>query len=302
MSPVRRSQRCHLVNQRRERREFSGSAAKPEPHRRAARSIVWLAVVLVVVASFGGAVVSAQEGTEAQPPPAAQSQDAAEFCDGRSFASLFRCIPRDLGNLVRGESLAWLGVAAGAAAGSALLDDDVDRALRDGDPNLHPDVGDQLGQAGMHFGVPFALYVAARATGHSDTAGFAITLLRAQVANGIVTRSLKLIPRARPFQEKANPPNGSFPSGHTSASFATATVIQQQWGWKAGLPAYVLASYVGLTRLHRNHYLSDVVFGAVLGIAAGLAVNRPSRRATISPILAPGVAGVTIELRRAGGS
>jgi membrane-associated phospholipid phosphatase len=127
-------------------------------------------------------------------------------------------------------------------------------------------------------------------------------LLRAQVANGIVTRSLKLIPRARPFQEKANPPNGSFPSGHTSASFATATVIQHQWGWKAGLPAYVLASYVGLARLHRNHYLSDVAFGAGLGIAAGLAVNRPSRRAAISPILAPGVAGLTIDLRFVGGS
>jgi hypothetical protein len=64
----------------------------------------------------------------------------------------------------------------------------------------------------------------------------------------------------------------------------------------------VLASYVGLSRLHRNHYLSDVAFGAGLGIAAGLAVNQPSRRAVISPMLAPGIAGVTIDVPIFGGS
>ena len=180
------------------------------------------------------------------------------------------------------------------------LDDRVDRALRDGDPNLFPDVGDQLGQAGLHFGAPLALYVAARAIGHSETAAFAVTLLRAQIANGIVTRSLKLIPRARPYQEVARTAQGSFPSGHTSASFATATVIHQRWGWKAGLPAYLLASYVGVTRLHSNHYLSDVTFGAGLGIATGLALNQPNRRTAVSPIVEPGRAGVALAITLAG--
>ena len=48
------------------------------------------------------------------------------------------------------------------AAGSALLDDEIDRALRDGDPDVFPKVGDQLGQAGLHFGAPFALYLVGR--------------------------------------------------------------------------------------------------------------------------------------------
>ena len=77
-------------------------------------------------------------------------------------------------------------------------------------------------------------------------------------------------------------------------------MIQRRWGWGAGLPAYVLASYVGVTRLHNNHYLSDVTFGAALGIAAGLALNQPSRRAAISPIVAPGRAGVAIDINLAG--
>ena len=177
---------------------------------------------------------------------------------------------------------------------------EVDQALRDGDPNLFPAVGDQLGQAGVHFGVPLALYVAARTTGHTETAAFAVTLLRAQITNGIVTRSLKLIPRPRPFQEVARLAHGSFPSGHTSVTFATATVIHRWWGWWAGLPAYLLASYVGITRLHNNHYLSDVTFGAALGIATDLAINQPSRRVAISPTVAPGRAGVAIDINLVG--
>jgi len=198
------------------------------------------------------------------------------------------------------QSLVWLGVGGGLSALSVPLDDRVDRALRDGDPDVFPKVGDQLGQAGLHFGAPFALYVAARATGHSGAAAFAVMLLRAQIANGIVTRSLKLLPRARPYQATASRGNGSFPSGHTSSSFTTATVIQRRWGWKAGLPAYLLASYVGATRLHQNHFLSDVAFGAGLGIAAGLAINQPNRRAAISPIVGPGRAGVIVDFTLAG--
>ena len=192
-------------------------------------SMVVLPLVVLALLVSLSAVVSAQE-TSDTAPPAGQSQEADDPCDRRSFSTLFRCIPHDLGNVVRGESLAWLGAAGGMAAGSAPLDDDVDRALRDGDPNLFPGVGDQLGQVGVHFGGPLALYVVARTTGHSETAAFAVTLLRAQIANGIVTRALKLIPRPRPSQEEARLASGSFPSGHTSSSFATATVIHPPVG------------------------------------------------------------------------
>lgn len=258
-----------------------------------------LMLALTLVIWPGRVILSAQGEPDAAPPPQ-QIEDAGSRCERQTFWTIVTCIPHDLRNLARAPSLVWLGVGGGVAAGSASLDDRVDRALRDGHPNLHPDVGDQLGQAGVHFGVPFALYVVARTTGHSETAAFAVTLLRAQIANGIVTRSLKLIPRARPFQEVASRGNGSFPSGHTSASFATATVIQRRWGWRAGLPAYALASYVGASRLHGNHYLSDVAFGAGLGIAAGLAINQPSRRVAVLPAVGHGRAGVAIDVTLGG--
>ena len=42
----------------------------------------------------------------------------------------------------------------------------------------------------------------------------------------------------------------SFPSMHTATSFAAAAFIQRRYGWKWGLPAYVLSTYVGWSRIY----------------------------------------------------
>jgi membrane-associated phospholipid phosphatase len=244
---------------------------------------------------LSGAVVSAQEGSTTAAP-ANPSQGADNPCDRQAFSTLFTCIAHDLRDVVRGDSLVWLGTAGVLAGGSILLDDEVLNTMKDENPDLSLAAGESLGHAGLHFGAPIALYVAARATHHAGTADFAVTLLRTHVVNGILTRGVKLVPRPRPYQEVATPTKGSFPSGHTSAMFATATVIHRRWGWRGGLPAYLVASYVGTTRLQNVHYLSDVTFGAALGVAAGLAVNLPNRVAAISPIVAPGRTGVTIDI------
>jgi membrane-associated phospholipid phosphatase len=123
-------------------------------------------------------------------------------------------------------------------------------------------------------------------------------LLRAQVVNGILTRSLKMLPRARPYQDQSEFGKGSFPSGHTSASFATATVLQRRFGLRGGIPAYAVATYVGISRLERVHYLSDVMFGAGLGIASGLTIKLPAATHTaVSPMVAPGVRGLVFAIR-----
>jgi membrane-associated phospholipid phosphatase len=71
-------------------------------------------------------------------------------------------------------------------------------------------------------------------------------------------------------------PNGarySFPSGHTAAAFAVAPVIVHHLGAKAAVPAYALAGLTAIARMEdRRHYLSDVLFGAAIGLAAGDAV------------------------------
>ena len=69
-----------------------------------------------------------------------------------------------------------------------------------------------------------------------------------------------LIPRPKDY---------SFPSGHTSASFAAATVILYA-DRRMGVPAVILAAAIAFSRLYLYvHYPSDVFGGAVLGIAFG---------------------------------
>jgi len=58
---------------------------------------------------------------------------------------------------------------------------------------------------------------------------------------------------------------GCFPSGHTAAAFAVATVFAERYGRFRHL-AFGLAGIIGLSRLiARAHFPSDVFFGAALG-------------------------------------
>jgi membrane-associated phospholipid phosphatase len=244
------------------------------------------------------ASVFAQQVTlPAEPAPVKPTVEPV--CARQDISTLFRCTWQDFRQLGQGSSLTWLVAGSGLAGLSVLLDDEVSKSLRDDNPDQSLALGGPLGEAGLHFGLPAALYVGAWLARSAEAEAVAVTVLRAQVINGIVTRSLKMVPRARPNQVGEEHSRGSFPSGHTSAAFATATVVQRQWGWKVGLPAYLVATYVGASRLQNLHYLSDVTFGAALGIASGLAVKTSTSRVSVSPMLAPGVTGVSLTLHPA---
>jgi len=62
----------------------------------------------------------------------------------------------------------------------------------------------------------------------------------------------------------------SFPSGHTSISFAAASYMQFRYGWRYGIPAFLAAAFVGYSRVEADeHWTKDVLGGAAIGIVSG---------------------------------
>ena len=111
--------------------------------------------------------------------------------------------------------------------------------------------------------------------------GYAAVLSR--IFGVIVTNLLlkNIVARPRPFAEIealipliAKPTDFSFPSGHTTASFAVALVMLRMLPKKIGIPAVVLAALVAFSRLYLGvHYPTDVLTGFVVAlVGSSLAV------------------------------
>lgn len=112
-----------------------------------------------------------------------------------------------------------------------------------------------------------------------------------------VTYALKyLVKKERPDFSDTH----SFPSMHTSVSFAGAAFIQRRYGWKWGIPAYVVSTYVGWSRVYgKKHDGWDVAAGAVIGAGSAYLFTRPFARKhnlSISPVAGDGHYGVYASL------
>jgi membrane-associated phospholipid phosphatase len=112
----------------------------------------------------------------------------------------------------------------------------------------------------------------------------------------LITEGLK---QTFPSRRPDGSDNKSFPSGHTSTSFAAAATLHNRYGWEAGLPAYVVASFVGLSRVEaRKHRVGDVLVGAAIGTATGhLVTTKANDRVHIFPWGDTKSAGVDVTLR-----
>lgn len=129
------------------------------------------------------------------------------------------------------------------------------------------------------------------ATFYFDDAEGRIQFYKSFATNLIVTFGLKkAIDKKRP-----NGKDESFPSGHTSAAFQSATFLHQRYGLTLGLPAYAVATFVGYSRIESdNHHFEDVLAGAFVGAASSLFFTQPFKDVVITPTASNGIYGLGI--------
>lgn len=113
-----------------------------------------------------------------------------------------------------------------------------------------------------------------------------------------VTYALKyLVKKERPDMSD----NHSFPSMHTAISFGGAAYIQRRYGWKWGIPAYVVSTYVGWSRVYgKKHNWWDVAAGAAIGAGSAYIFTRPFAKKhdlAISPVAGDGHVGFYASMR-----
>ncbi|MBI3076628.1 MAG: phosphatase PAP2 family protein [Deltaproteobacteria bacterium] len=221
-------------------------------------------------------------------------------------------LPRHLlsgaGEALSGTRLATLVASGGAAGLLTLADGEVhgyftrDRSSE----NPRRRLGHTPGEIGVTLGLPatlfgmaggiYALGVVTREPRTQETAELALESLLLVGGTG---QALKVVTqRERP--DRSN--RLSFPSLHAGGSFAFATTLDGQYGWRVGVPAYLLAAFISVARIQdQKHFLSDTVFGAGLGTVMALGVRQVHRRAApprvqVLPLVARNLAGLLVHV------
>jgi membrane-associated phospholipid phosphatase len=132
-----------------------------------------------------------------------------------------------------------------------------------------------IGGPAFHFAAAGLWYAVAADSQNDFNKQRAWAMIRALSLTGVTTLTLKAV-------RNNDTPNGkswAWPSGHTSSSFAAAAVLDEFYGPKVGIPAYGLASAVAWRMMDtQDHWASDILFGAALGLTAGRTVAGEHRR------------------------
>jgi len=207
----------------------------------------------------------------------------------QSIASLFTTLPSDFAHLFTPTNGLIAGIGGAGSLAVHPKDDEIAADIYDPSGarrdffRAGASIGDGVEQSAFALGT----YVVGRVWQKPRIANAGADLVDAQIVNGVLTQGIKVATK------RTRPSGGphAFPSGHTSATFATAEVLREHFGWKWGAPAYAIGVYVSVSRMVDNkHWASDVVFGTAIGLVSGRAasVGHGASRVSITPSLLPG--------------
>jgi len=229
--------------------------------------------------------VDAPAEQPARAAPAATGKPAGEYppLESKTVAEILkddlRAAPGRLWNGTKLSYFNWPNFAILSLSFGAdriirnNLDDRVMDHIERHRTSLHElgDTGEVLGHPGLHFGLAAAWYGWTVAAKDARNHELAMVLMEALAINDLTTGLLQ----ASVHQHDPRGDYYGWPSGHASSSFCVASVLHEYYGWQVGVPAYLLAAYVGASRVDdRRHNLSDVWFGATIGLVVGHSVAR----------------------------
>lgn len=259
---------------------------------------------LAVVVCSCAVVVMARGGAEAQTLPAAPvagvaasaapAQAAVATSNTPGFGQLFTSIGTDFKHLATRQNLFIAGIGLASSTTAHRWDADISSS-RFGAAGVTEafEQGQLVGNFTTQAGAAFATYLVGRMSHSAEIASLGSELFRAQLLAQTTTQILKVgARRTRPDGTTL-----SFPSGHAAAGFATASVLQSRYGWKAGAPAYAVATWIAASRVQSHrHYLSDVIAGATIGILAGrsVTIGHGAGRFSVSPMPVSGGMGINL--------
>jgi membrane-associated phospholipid phosphatase len=258
-------------------------------------------VLLAFTLALASPVLAAAEAPAVSVPT--QPEAPRPVCDdGRRTMGR---LPANLGHttvgVFNGDNLVPFLVGSVVAGSASFLDE---RVRNTEDPS-QPGWGSTFETGGGPVYSTFfvaGMFTAGRFTQDARFRAMTYDMVDAAVVNFAYTEVIKLaVGRERPNGQD----NQSFPSGHTSNAFTLAAVAQLHYGWKAGVPAYLLAGVMGASRINQDkHWFSDVVAGAALGYVVGRTVVRVNGRppepgsghvsVSVSPILARHARGLQL--------
>lgn len=126
-------------------------------------------------------------------------------------------------------------------------------------------------------GIPLSMGIAGIVKHNDKLFNSACQIVVANAINFGATMALKYsVNRDRPFvtypdiRNKSYEGSPSFPSGHTSSAFATATMLSLNYPkWYVIAPAFAWAGTVSYSRMYLGvHYPSDVLGGIITGVGS----------------------------------
>jgi membrane-associated phospholipid phosphatase len=208
--------------------------------------------------------------------------------------AMVKALGGDVKHLPSMTNLYWVGVGGGVSLAVHPVDDNVQQHMMGNETADKFFAPGRLFNTATLLGVAATTYTVGRVRDEPRVSFVGMDLLRSLAISQGLTQVLK-------YATRRERPDGSgktsFPSGHAADTFAFATALERHVGWKYSIPGYLFASYVAASRLPSNrHWLSDITFGATVGIIAGRTVSRRGRDFPVTPVAVPG--GIALRYSR----